>query len=129
MIKVRITKEDGASFPYPALKLSSMLTSAAKKLCVTTNATVEISVLGENKIRTLNRKFRHINLKTDVLSFPIKQFPKINNVLGDIAICPAVINKRDEDIECVILHGFLHLLGYDHETDLKAWNRAEKIIA
>lgn len=128
-IKVKIIKKDNATFSGSESKLSSVLTLAAEKLQVSEDALVEISVLDEDDIRALNRKFRHINLKTDVLSFPIKQFPKIKNILGDIVICPAVINERDEDVETVILHGFLHLLGYDHEKDLKAWNHAEKIIA
>ena len=128
MIKVNIIKKDGIGFSHSASKLSSLLSSATDKLNVSTDATVEISVLGEESIRALNRKFRRINLKTDVLSFPIKQYPKIKNILGDIVICPAVINERGEDIESVILHGFLHLLGYDHEQNLKKWNEAEKLI-
>lgn len=85
----------------------------------------ECSVLlaHDTRIRELNRTFRHIDQTTDVLSFPMTENP--NNHLGDIAI--SIDRTRQQAVELeqtfatelrfLIMHGLLHLLGYDHETD------------
>ena len=78
-------------------------------------------------IKKLNKKFRKINKPTDVLSFPSfskKSYFKTNKqkniYLGDIAICYEIIKKRSKkkdfiaEFDKVWVHGFLHLLGYDH---------------
>jgi probable rRNA maturation factor len=69
--------------------------------------------------RRLNRTFRGRDYATDVLSFSSDE----PNVLGELVICPQVIAKQArehgllvrEELAYMVLHGFLHLLGFDHE--------------
>jgi len=87
-----------------------------------------IAFVSDKKIRELNRQFRGIDKVTDVLSFPSDGAD-----LGDIAVsvdtaaAQAKENglKLDEEIAQLILHGLLHLSGYDHETDNGEMNRLE----
>ena len=81
---------------------------------------VELSILfvRDNEIRKLNRKYRRKNRPTDVLSFPLCEI----GALGDIVISVDTARryaKRDDmkyenKIKFLLIHGFLHLLGYDH---------------
>ena len=90
-----------------------------------------IAFVSDKKIRELNRQFRGIDKATDVLSFP-SDGPDESD-LGDIAVsvdtaaAQAKENglKLDEEIAQLILHGLLHLSGYDHETDNGEMNRLE----
>jgi len=90
-----------------------------------------IAFVSDKTIRQLNRQFRGINKATDVLSFPADDSDESN--LGDIAISvdTAVAQakenglKFDEEVSQLILHGLLHLCGYDHETDDGEMNKLE----
>ena len=74
-------------------------------------------------MRQLNKKFRNKNKPTDVLSFPFnnKMKYKKNLYLGDIAISYEIVNKRSKnsffflEFDKIWIHGYLHLLGYDHK--------------
>jgi probable rRNA maturation factor len=84
----------------------------------------------DSKLRRLNREFRKKDRATDVLSFPAASS---NGFLGDIAISyPRAQRQAAEyghsvqtEIEILMLHGVLHLLGMDHETDRGQMARAE----
>jgi probable rRNA maturation factor len=88
-----------------------------------------IAFVSDKKIRELNRQFRGIDKATDVLSFPAGE--KTN--LGDIAVSVDSAARQakenglsfDDEIAQLILHGLLHLSGYDHETDTGEMNRFE----
>jgi len=90
-----------------------------------------IAFVSDKKIRELNRQFRGVDKATDVLSFPSDE--PDGQDLGDIAVsvdtaaAQAKENglKLDEEIAQLILHGLLHLSGYDHETDNGEMNRLE----
>jgi probable rRNA maturation factor len=71
--------------------------------------------VGEDEIRSLNAAHRGKEEATDVLSFPVDESGPVAGPreLGDIVICP----ERTEDIVEAVVHGVLHLCGYDHETD------------
>ena len=92
-----------------------------------------IAFVSDSQIRELNRRFRGIDKPTDVLSFPAEEAPDSNSSLGDIAISleRAVIQAKendmtlDDEIAQLILHGLLHLCGYDHESDQGQMNRLE----
>ena len=89
-----------------------------------------IAFVSDRKSRELNRMFRGIDKPTDVLSFPSGDS---GSELGDIAVSieTAKIQARqnglslDREIAQLILHGLLHLCGYDHETDNGEMNRLE----
>jgi probable rRNA maturation factor len=67
------------------------------------------------EIRSLNRRHRGIDRPTDVLSFPVDSDvpPAGPRELGDVVICP----EYTEDLTEAVVHGVLHLCGYDHEAD------------
>lgn len=84
---------------------------------------VEISVnlIGEGKIRSLNKKYRNKDKPTDVLLFPL------GDGNGDIFICLSIAKKQakgenvsiEDKLAQLTVHGFLHLAGYDHEKSDK----------
>jgi probable rRNA maturation factor len=88
-----------------------------------------IAFVSDKKIRELNRQFRGVDKATDVLSFPAGE--DIN--LGDVAVSvdTAAVQAKEnglsfnDEIAQLILHGLLHLCGYDHETDKGEMNRFE----
>ena len=92
-------------------------------------STATVAFVSDKAIRDLNRQFRGIDKATDVLSFPADE---IDN-LGDIAISVDTAARQakengltfDEEVAQLILHGLLHLSGYDHETDNGEMNRLE----
>ena len=101
-----------------------------------------ILLTGNSKMRYLNKKFRNKNKTTDVLSFPnlgivdLKKRTNTKTYLGDIALSYEIINRRsktsnfDLEFDKVWIHGYLHLLGYDHKTieDYKVMKKIENKI-
>ncbi len=90
-----------------------------------------IRIVDENEITALNSTYRHKNGPTNVLSFPFdmpEEMAAEPTVLGDIVICAAVVNREaDEQHKSaeshwahMVVHGVLHLLGYDHEIENEA---------
>ena len=102
------------------------------------NKNQEFSILLTNnyKMKLLNNKFRKKNKITDVLSFPLHNIFKKNFYIGDIAISFEYINKRSKisdfyyEFDKMWIHGYLHLVGYDHKKnkDYKKMNKKEKLI-
>lgn len=94
-----------------------------------TTSSATIAFVSDRAIRQLNRQFRGIDKATDVLSFPAEE----ESNLGDIAISVETAAAQakengltfDEELAQLILHGLLHLAGYDHETDKGEMNRLE----
>ena len=66
-------------------------------------------------MRELNRRHRGLDQPTDVLSFPVDEPGEAAGPreLGDVVVCP----EESPDLNEVVVHGVLHLCGYDHETD------------
>ncbi|WP_174291463.1 rRNA maturation RNase YbeY [Sphingomonas bacterium] len=141
MIQIELTRED----PWPDANWTSLATRAARAAIertphgelVTTPALVEISVrlTGDDQVRALNAQYRGKDRPTNVLSFPMVQPDLIDTVsqnsddgevlLGDIVlahgVCAAEAATRGIGIEDhathLLVHGTLHLLGYDHGDD------------
>jgi probable rRNA maturation factor len=94
-----------------------------------TEPSATLAFVSDKTIRQLNRQFRGVDKVTDVLSFPAGE--KSN--LGDVAISVETAAAQakdngltfDEEVAQLILHGLLHLSGYDHETDNGKMNRLE----
>jgi probable rRNA maturation factor len=88
-----------------------------------------IRVVDEEEIRSLNRQYRHKNAPTNVLSFPFEDPPGVHtNILGDIVICAAVVEREARELAIpplahwahMVVHGVLHLCGYDHVEEGEA---------
>ncbi len=115
----------------------------------------EISILlvSEDTIRKMNREFRAIDRKTDVLSFPMSDFrkpscwtdelflstqsisPETNELLlGDIVLCPEIIKRQakeyghseEREFSFLVVHSLLHLLGFDHQEEKERLCMEEK---
>ena len=89
---------------------------------------VDVLITSGAHVRRLNRLFRGKNTVTDVLSFP-----STDGTAGDIAISAEIAARNAlrlghstiEEIQILLLHGLLHLAGYDHESDAGAMARKE----
>ncbi|OCW76387.1 hypothetical protein AKH19_05270 [Pelagibacteraceae bacterium GOM-A1] len=88
------------------------------------NQEFTVMLTNNKKMKDLNLKFRNKNVSTDVLSFPLKVKSKNKLYLGDIAISFEIINRRaksscfDHELDKMWIHGYLHLLGYDHKKNI-----------
>jgi len=90
---------------------------------------VNVLVTGSATVRSLNQRFRGQNKATDVLSFPATSLPsevgKRANLAGEVAISAEIALKNsfrlghaaEQEIKVLVLHGILHLAGFDHERD------------
>ena len=109
----------------------SMFATKALTAIGNTGSSATIAFVSDKRIRELNRQFRGIDKATDVLSFPTDGPDELS--LGDIAVSVDTAAKQakenglsfDDEIAQLILHGLLHLSGYDHETDNGEMNRLE----
>jgi probable rRNA maturation factor len=98
----------------------SLFVSGAKR-AVGLREDINVRITSSHNMRELNRRFRRKNKATDVLSFP-SAAPKMG---GDIAIsaeiaarnAAALGHSTETELKILILHGLLHLAGYDHEKD------------
>ena len=131
MIKVNVLSEDN-SWAKKINKREELFNKVCKnfpKKFRFINKKVYLTLLLSNnqKIKILNKKFRNKNNHTDILSFPFESNIKNNReiYLGDIIISfnymnnPKNINKNDFKKKTIkiFIHGFLHLMGYDHNKD------------
>ncbi len=92
-------------------------------------AELVIRIVDEAEIRTLNREYRGMDRPTNVLSFPIDLPPEVeSDLLGDLVISAPVVQREAEEQQKplqahwahMVIHGVLHLIGYEHETDRQA---------
>jgi probable rRNA maturation factor len=111
-----------------AARLRRVLSAAAQALDV--SGEVALVLTGDRAVRALNARYRGRDKPTDVLSFP---GPGGQEGVGDIVISveTAARNARGlgrtlpQELDVLALHGFLHCLGYDHETDDGTMDRLE----
>ena len=109
------------------IKSSTVEISFCKKM----NFELSVLIVSSSKIKSLNKKYRMINKPTNVLAFPQidkNNFDNINNLktslIGDIVISPEIIKKESKDyflgyndhFSHILVHGLLHLFGYDHKN-------------
>jgi len=88
-----------------------------------------LALISDRRMRALNRQFRGKDYATDVLSFPSDE----RGFLGDIVIAEGMAKRQAKEhghsliieVQTLALHGLLHLLGYDHETDDGRMSRVE----
>lgn len=104
---------------------------------------LSVAIIGPGRMRELNKKYRGKNRVTDVLSFPgskalsekfqVGPLKKMEG-LGEIAICLREVKKNakrfgfvfEEELARVLIHGILHLLGYNHEKNEKKAKEMEE---
>jgi len=123
----------GAGRAYPTTdlkKIAAAILTAVEK----SKAELSVALVGDREMRPLNAKYRKKNKTTDVLSFPADPaLPAQAGLLGDVIISVEQAKRQARDrktsleIEMVtlLIHGILHLLGYDHERS----QRQAKIMA
>lgn len=102
-----------------------------------------IRFVAKKEIRALNKRYRHQDKATNVLSFKADLPPGMSRkvpLLGDIIICPTVVNAEarkliqagagDQEAHWahIVIHGVLHILGYDHQTEREAHQMENKEI-
>ncbi len=107
------------------------------------NGELSIRLVDKEEITDLNKTYRDKDKATNVLAFPFK-LPEIieldTQLLGDIIICPEMLVEESEDLSIplkqhwahIVIHGVLHLLGYDHikDTDARKMHALEaKLLA
>ena len=106
----------------PPARVRRILVSAAR---VAGGGDRDVSVFfcGDRRMAGLNRRWRRRNRSTDVLSFPVGESGA--RFLGDIVIAVPYASRQARrrgdsaarEMDRLLVHGYLHLLGYDHETD------------
>jgi len=119
-------------------KIKQILRKSIESEKIFDQKNIEITVLltNSNKMKYLNDKFRKKNKDTDVLSFPNeeplfykKKIINKNLYLGDIALSYDYINKKHQKFDLylkkILIHGFLHLIGHNHENN-KSYLEMEK---
>ena len=129
--------------PLRLQRFENFLRRCAKEIGLSRDA-VFVRFVTDREMARLNGKYRRKPKTTDVLSFPSEQRTRPASLrrqarltrgyfLGDIAISPVVARGNaqhlsrtfEQEICVLILHGLLHLLGYDHETDQGGMERVE----
>jgi probable rRNA maturation factor len=109
--------------PVQEARLSALARHALD--CLKVDGTVELSVLliTADHMRRLNARFAGEDRPTDVLAFPMMEEDDGSLMLGDVVVCPEVARTNAQDrseslereLEILLVHGTLHLLGYDHQ--------------
>ena len=110
-----------------AAKPAKALEKISKKLgrLLPKNGLIEAFLVKSQRMQSLNKRFRSKNKPTNVLSFTApKNFP--GNKLGEIYLDPAYIRKYKEDLNLMLVHGVLHILGYDHAKKSDRINMEKK---
>lgn len=114
MLEVEIAGSAPAGGP-PAAEVERLCGLAAAAAGIE-DGHVAIEFVGSERIRELNREHRGRDEPTDVLSFPVDGADPTGGgprELGDVVICP----EHTADLREAVVHGVLHLVGMDHETD------------
>jgi len=105
-----------------------------------TNRAIELIITDNQTIQTLNRDYREKDSPTDVLSFPLEapltQQSIVEIPLGSIVISAEYVKEKanifshsqQEELTLLFIHGLLHLMGYDHETDEGQMRQKEQAV-
>lgn len=139
--KIDLALEDDVSIDETSFmaQVVIILTEAIEKANLKFPKEAELSIVlaGDETLQSLNKKWRENDKPTNVLSFPgedISVGEEAGFILGDVVISlettkreAAIENKPfDDHLSHLVIHGFLHLFGYDHETDEEA-NQMESL--
>ncbi len=122
MISVEVSNRSGVKVDEPAaVELAGKVLRAEG----VDDGELGIAFVGEEEMRVLKREHLELDEVTDVLSFPIdgrERLPEgVPRALGDVVLCPQVVG---DTWRWPLTHGLLHLLGYDHGTEMEAREEA-----
>ncbi len=128
-------------------QIDSLLTFAKKKENINNDAELSVTFVDKDEIQNINKIYKDKDKVTDVISFALEEdepdieFNELDipRVLGDIIICTDVAKEQAEnyghsferELGFLALHGFLHLLGYDHmneEDEKEMFGRQDDIL-
>jgi probable rRNA maturation factor len=119
-VTVAVEVRNRARIPLDGPAAAAVLAAAFAAEGVT-EGEVGLAVVGRSEMARLNDEHRGKPAPTDVLSFPLDMRDPlpggVPRQLGDVVICPAVAAAQGTPIEHLLVHGALHLLGWDHEAD------------
>jgi len=113
----------GAGTKYPTAALR-MIAETLLRALKQSRAELSIALVGDREMRPLNRRYRKKKKTTDVLSFFVKDQPLFGaKILGDVVISVEQARRQAKargktlksEMATLLIHGMLHLLGYDHE--------------
>jgi probable rRNA maturation factor len=112
------------SVPIDEARLSALARHVLDAEKVDDDAELSILVVDGEHMRKLNSRFAKNDYATDVLAFPMLEGDEDSTMVGDVVICPDVAKSNaekldhslDRELEVLIVHGTLHLLGYDHKV-------------
>jgi probable rRNA maturation factor len=125
MIEVEVDNRSGAAVDADAAVALARHALAAEGIA---EGELGLAFVGPEEMRDLKRDHLGIDETTDVLSFPIDgrdELPDgVPRQLGDVILCPAVVQ---EQWRWPLVHGLLHLLGYDHGEEMEA--REQELLA
>ena len=140
--RLHVSVTDGRGRPVASRGLGSFLATVAPRGVA---GSLTIALVSDTAMRRLNRQFLGHDYATDVLSFPVDAGPEGSpgpggrgrtpqSSLGELAIALGVTARQSRaqghpvgvELRILALHGLLHLLGYDHETDQGEMGRVEE---
>ena len=126
---------NGYFYNHEKLKVSIAVDEFSKKFNISKNFYFTVHSINEDDSKKINKKTFNKNFPTDVLSFPLyNNIDSINNLdknmsedMGDMFICRNVIKKNakiynkdfSEELQYIVIHGLLHLIGYSHKKNDK----------
>jgi len=121
---VTIEFNNRTKYKFPKTAVYCVFKKANKFLRVKKKQILSLAFVDEAEIKKLNKRYRGKNKITDVLSFEARE----KDCLGEIIICPAQAKKQakefkqsyQKEIVKLALHGYLHIMGYDHEKEVEA---------
>lgn len=132
VIDIISESEDWDSHPglEEAIEKAALAALAGTGVVTLPDAEIAILLSDDNGVRMLNKRWRHIDKSTNVLSFPATT-PELlaqNQMIGDLALAFETCTREAEaehktfqqHVSHLIVHGVLHLLGYDHESERDA---------
>jgi rRNA maturation RNase YbeY len=128
-----VRRGGGKRFPSRRLKHIAL---EVLQLVREKRAELSIALIGDAEMQKLNARYRQKNYPTDVLSFPVEEnVPGDVRLLGDVVISVDKARRQakerartlDEEMVTLLIHGVLHLLGYDHERSAKEARRMGRL--
>ena len=126
---------NGYFYNHEKLKVSIAVDEFSKKFNISKNFYFTVHSINKDESKKINKKTFNKNFPTDVLSFPLyNNIDSINNLdknmsedMGDMFVCRNVIKKNakiynkdfSEELQYIVIHGLLHLIGYSHKKNDK----------